>query len=66
MQSEGGLREGQLFAQGNDPVQEAYFNVGIHCCLKPDKPLADAPNPVDKKKGCTLQSSNLSISPNGS
>src|SRR5208282_1996805 len=31
VQSEGGLSEVQLFAQGNDRVQVAYFNVGKHC-----------------------------------
>jgi hypothetical protein len=30
VQSEGGLREVQLFAQGNDGVQVAYFDVGGH------------------------------------
>src|SRR5712691_9577569 len=30
VQSVGGLREVQLFAQGNDCVQVAYFNVGEH------------------------------------
>jgi hypothetical protein len=30
VQSESGLREVQLFAQGNDCVQVAYFNVGKH------------------------------------
>jgi hypothetical protein len=31
MQSEGGLSEVQLFAQGNDCVQVAYLDVGKHC-----------------------------------
>src|SRR5271168_3086301 len=31
VQSEGGLGEVQLFAQGNDCVQVAYFDVGKHC-----------------------------------
>jgi hypothetical protein len=31
VQSEGGLSEVQLFAQGNDCVQVAYFDVGKHC-----------------------------------
>lgn len=31
VQSEGGLGEVQLFAQGNDRVQVAYFDVGKHC-----------------------------------
>ena len=31
VQSESSLREVQLFAQGNDRVQVAYFNVGKHC-----------------------------------
>jgi hypothetical protein len=30
VQSEGGLREVQLFTQGNDCVQVAYFDVGKH------------------------------------
>jgi hypothetical protein len=30
VQSEGGLGEVQLFAQGNDCVQVAYFDVGKH------------------------------------
>src|SRR5208282_391490 len=31
MQPKGCLREVQLFAQGNDCVQVAYFDVGKHC-----------------------------------
>jgi len=31
VQSVGGLREVQLFAQDNDCVQVAYFDVGEHC-----------------------------------
>src|ERR1700691_6663397 len=31
VQSEGGLGEVQLFAQGDDCVQVAYFDVGKHC-----------------------------------
>jgi hypothetical protein len=31
VQSEGSLGKVQLFAQGNDGVQVAYFDVGKHC-----------------------------------